>query len=172
VGGCGRLTAARNPEAFVNLCQRLTDSRNEIKCLWIGGGEAEAQVHGHIENMNLLGKVEITGWIEPGEARERMRKLDLFVHYSRWDALPNAVLEAMALGLPVVASAIPGNRDLVSHGRTGFLAKSEVELFEYCLKLIDDPSLRRRLGESGQERVRREFGRGEALARLEALYSS
>ena len=45
---------------------------------------------------------------------EPMRGLDLFVHYSRWDAMPNAVLEDMAWGLPVVASDVPGNRDASS----------------------------------------------------------
>src|SRR5207247_2380343 len=48
VGGCGRLTAARNPDAFVNLCQRLTDSRNNLRGLWIGGGEEEASVRTHL----------------------------------------------------------------------------------------------------------------------------
>lgn len=172
VGSCGRLAAARNPEAFINLAQRLTDSRNNLKCVWIGGGEAEPSLRTHLENMNLLGKVEVTGWLEAGKVQERLRGLDILVHFSRWDAMPNAVLEAMALGLPVVASDIPANRDAVIHGETGFLAKNEIELLEYCLKLVDDPDLRSRLGGAGRERVRREFGLREALSALEELYAN
>jgi glycosyltransferase involved in cell wall biosynthesis len=171
-GSCGRLTAARNPDAWVLLAQRLTDSRNGLRLAWIGGGEDEARVRTHLENMNLTGKVEITGWLPADDARRRLAGLDLFVHYSRWDALPNAVLEAMAAGLPVVASDIPGNRDAVAHGETGLLVRTEVELLEACQRLVDDPALRRRLGAAGRERVRREFSRDRLIAELSRLYAA
>ncbi len=171
VGSCGRMTFARRPEAFVNLSQRLTDSRNKLTCVWIGGGDDEASVRRHLENMNLAAKVEITGWLERSAAQSALRKLDVVVHYSLWDGLPNAVLEAMAYGLPVVASDGPGNRDAVVHGETGFLAKNEMELLEYTLRLIDDPALRRRLGENGRSRVRERFSLGEAIRRWEELYA-
>lgn len=170
VGGCGRLTAARDPDAFVNLCQRLTDSRNNLRCVWIGGGEQESSVRTHLENMNMLSKVEVTGWLSAEAAQEKLRGLDIFVHYSRWDGLPNAVLEAMAHGLPVVASDIPANRDAVVDGQTGFIAKNEVALLELCLKLVDDAKLRRELGEAGRRRVAQEFSHEQSLRRLSDLY--
>mgnify|MGYP001568519445 CR=1 FL=1 len=170
VGACGRLTFARNPEAFVLLSQRVTDSRNGVRCVWIGAGELEAGIRADLTNMNLLNRFEITGWLEPAQARERLRGLSVFVHYSRWEGLPNAVLDAMALGLPVVASDIPGNRDAVVHGQTGFLAADEVELLEFTLKLLDDAELRRRFGEAGRERVRTNFNKEETFRALENLY--
>ncbi|HXS99792.1 MAG TPA: glycosyltransferase [Elusimicrobiota bacterium] len=171
VGSCGRMTYARNPEAWVLLVQRLTDSRNGVRCEWIGGGENEDKARTDLTNMNLLMKVSITGWLTAEQARERLRGLDVFVHYSRWDALSNAVLEAMALGLPVVASDVPGNRDLVEDGVTGFLVKNEVELLERCQQLIDDEALRRKLGAAGRERMRREFSREHMIAELSKLYA-
>jgi len=171
VGSCGRLAYARNPDAWLLLSQRLTDSRNGLKCFWIGGGEDEARVRVQLENMNLAGRAELTGWLLADEARERLRALDIFVHYSRWDALPNAVLEAMAAGLPVVASDNTGNRDAVEDGVTGFIVKSEVELLERCQQLIDDKELRLKLGAAGRERVKREFSRERMLAELSRLYS-
>lgn len=171
VGSCGRLTYARNPDAWILLAQRLTDSRNGLKCVWIGGGEDEPRVRVLLENMNLHGRAEITGWLTAQEARERLRALDIFVHYSRWDAMPNAVLEAMAAGLPVIASDNAGNRDAVQNGVTGFIVKSEVELLERCQQLIDDKALRLKLGMAGRERVKREFSRERMLAELSALYS-
>lgn len=172
VGSCGRLTYARNPDAWVLLAQRLTDSRNGLKCLWIGGGEDETRIQTQLENMNLTARVELTGWLPSEQARERLRALDLFVHYSRWDALPNAVLEAMAAGLPVVASDNSGNRDAVVDGVTGFIVRDEVELLERCHRLIDDKALRLTLGAAGRELVRREFSRDRMLAELSRLYAA
>jgi len=171
-GSCGRLTYARNPDAWVLLAQRLTDSRNGLRCVWIGGGEDEARIRVQLENMNLPGRVELTGWLPSEQARERLRSLDLFVHYSRWDALPNAVLEAMAAGLPVVASDNAGNRDAVQDGVTGFIVRNEVELLERCQQLIDEKPLRLKLGAAGRERIRREFSRERMLAELSRLYES
>lgn len=172
VGACGRLTFARHPEAFVHLAQRVTDSRNGVRCLWIGGGELEPQIRADLTNMNMLARFELTGWLAPEQARARLGGLTVFVHYSRWEGLPNAVLDAMALGLPVVASDIPGNRDAVVHGETGFLASGEVELLEYCLKLLDDPELRRRFGSAGRERIRAKFRKEDTFRSLEGLYSA
>jgi glycosyltransferase involved in cell wall biosynthesis len=171
VGSCGRMTYARNPDAFVNLAQRLTDSRNGLKCVWIGGGDQEAEIRKQADNMNLQGRLEVTGWLDSAEAQGRLGSLDVLVHYSRWDGLPNAVLEAMAHGLPVVASDAPGARDAVVHGETGFLAKNEIELLELTLRLIDEPELRRRLGAAGRRRVEAAFRLEQALAKLEALYA-
>jgi glycosyltransferase involved in cell wall biosynthesis len=170
VGSCGRLTAARNPDAWVLLAQRLTDSRNGLRMAWIGGGEDEARVRAHLENMNLAIKTELTGWLPAAEARRRVAGLDLFVHYSRWDAFPNAVLEAMAAGVPVVASDLPGNRDVL--GDCGLYAANEVALLEACQRLIDRPEERRRLGAAGRERVRAEFSRDRQLESLSRLYAT
>ncbi len=170
-GACGRLTYARNPDAWLLLAQRLTDSRNGLKVVWIGGGEDEPRVRVLLENMNLSGRAEVTGWTTAADARERLRGLDVFIHYSRWDALPNAVLEAMAAGLPVVASDNAGNRDAVVDGVTGFIVGSEVELLERCQQLIDDKALRLKLGAAGRERARDAFSRERMLSELSRLYA-
>ncbi|MBI4371814.1 MAG: glycosyltransferase [Elusimicrobia bacterium] len=172
VGSCGRVSYARDPDAWVLLVQRLTDSRDGLRGLWIGGGEDEARLKRRLLDMNLGAKAEVTGWLPTEQARERLRGLDVFVHYSRWEGLPNAVLEAMAAGLPVVASDVPGNRDAVQDGITGFLVKSEVELLERCQLLTDDASLRRRLGAAARDRVRRDFSRGRMIAELSRLYAA
>ncbi len=171
VGACGRLTAARNPDAFVKLSQRLTDSRNDLRCVWIGDGELRPRLERDLENMNLGPKFELSGWLPASEARRRLLGLDVFVHYSAWDAIPNSVLEAMAAGLPVVASDIPANRGLVAPGETGLLAKNEVELLESCLSLVDDPALRRKMGEAGRRRVAEDFSRRKMIEGLSKLYS-
>ncbi|MFI5363084.1 MAG: glycosyltransferase [Elusimicrobiota bacterium] len=170
VCAAGRLTFARNPEAFVRLAQRLTDARNGVKLMWIGGGELQPLVQEMILDLGLTGKVEVTGWLPHEEALRRLAQADVFVHYSRWDAIPNAVLEAMASGLPVVASDIPGNRGLVRPQENGSLAATEIELLEKTLALVDDPALRARLGAVGRAQVRAEYSRERLLREISELY--
>ena len=166
----GRLPFARHPEAFVRLARRLSDARSGVKCVWIGGGELQPLVEEMIRDLGLTSNLEVTGWLPHEEALRRLAEADILVHYSRWDAIPNAVLEAMACGLPVVASDIPGNRGLVVPDENGFLAATEIELLERTLQLVDDPELRRRLGAVGRDAVRREYGRERLLRELTELY--
>ena len=167
----GRLTYARHPEAFVRLAQRLTDSRNGVKCVWIGGGELQPLIEEMLRDLGLAGRMEVTGWLPHDEALRRLAQADVFVHYSRWDAMPNAVLEAMACGLPVVASNIPGNQELIRPDENGFLAGSEVELLEKTLQLVDDPTLGARLGTVGRVLVRGSYSRERLLREIDGLYS-
>lgn len=166
----GRLSFARHPEAFVRLAQRLTDARNGVKCVWIGGGELQPLVEEMSRDLGLAGKLEVTGWLPHREALRRLADSDVLVHYSRWDAIPNAVIEAMACGLPVVASDIPGNRGLIVPGENGLLAATEIELLEKTLQLIDDPKLAARLGAKGRAVVKAEYSRERLISELSELY--
>ncbi len=167
----GRLTFARHPEAFVRLAQRLTDARNGVKCVWIGDGELKPPMEEMIRDLGLTGKLEVTGWLPHREALRRLADADILVHYSRWDAIPNAVLEAMACGLPVVASDVPGNRGLIAPGENGLLAATEIELLEKTIQLIDDRSLAARLGAKGRAIVSAEYSRERLLRELSELYA-
>ena len=170
VGACGRLTEARNPEAFVRLAARLCRERPQLRCVWIGAGELEGVTLRLARELGVEQRLEITGWLEPAAVLERLRGLDVFVHYSRWEGLPNAVLEAMALSLPVVASDVVGNRDAILEGVTGRLVRDEAGFQDAVLRLLDDPELRRAMGRSGRRRVVSDFSRDEAIRSLEKLY--
>jgi glycosyltransferase involved in cell wall biosynthesis len=170
VGACGRMTAARNPEAFVRLAAELCRRLPEARCVWIGAGEKEPEVLRLAQQLSLGDRFKITGWLDPAAALEHMRGLDVFVHYSRWDALPNAVLEAMALGLPVVASDAFGNRDVVTPETTGILAPDETGLLAGVLRLLGDSRLRQRFGAAASQRILSDFSPTSAIASLQALY--
>jgi glycosyltransferase involved in cell wall biosynthesis len=99
---------------------------------------------------------------------------DLFMMSSRREGLPNTILEAMAMGLPVVTTDVAGAKELVVEGRTGFVLPQgdAVGLARELISLASDERRRKKMGQRGRQRVEREFSFGERLRRIEKLYES
>lgn len=154
--GVGRLDVQKGHTYLLQAMAALGES-HPTHLILAGGGplqgalEKEAADLGLGERAHFVGEVEnVAPWLSAA---------DIFVLPSLWEGLPIALLEAMAMGLPVLASNVDGVPEAVEDGRTGLLAapgKPE-ELAAGLRRLIDDPDLRRRLGEGAREKVRREF---------------
>ncbi|RMF43093.1 MAG: glycosyltransferase [Planctomycetota bacterium] len=108
-----------------------------------------------------------------GDALTLLASCDALWNGSLYEGQSNTILEAMALGKPVLASDIPGNRDLVKHEETGFLYRlGDIQkLCSYTLRLLESPDLAQRMGEAAQARVRAEFSLPRMVAAHEALYA-
>jgi len=87
-----------------------------------------------------------TGEVPWTDVTDYLAAADIFVFPSRFEGLPNAVMEAMAAGLPVVASDIPPHRELIEHGRTGFLASDPASMARLVADLKEDEGLRSKVG--------------------------
>ena len=116
-----------------------------------------------IIDLNLESKVNVLGKVD--NVVEFYRESDIFLLPSLQEGLPLVVLEAMACGLPVVASSVDGTPEAVLHGETGFLVdvrsgKVDLEKLRKCIKkLLDDKTLRASMGDKGRERVVKEFSK-------------
>ena len=97
---------------------------------------------------------------------------DVFWLASGYEGLPNVVMEAMSSGVPVVATDIPGTRDLVQHDATGFLVPvgDRAGCARYTLKLLEDAALHQRIGAAGRERMSGEYSVERMIARYDELY--
>ncbi|MDD5630006.1 MAG: glycosyltransferase, partial [Elusimicrobia bacterium] len=173
VGAVGRLTPARNPEAFLRLAERVTREHPQARFVWLGGGELEEEIRGEAARRRLGDRLELAGHLPRERLLQRFADLDVFVHYSRWEGgAPIALHEAMALSLPVVASKIAGNVDLVVHGVTGFLAGGEEDLFRQVSRLVSSPGLRAELGRQGKARLDEVASLDKSVEALERLYAA
>lgn len=110
-----------------------------------------------------------------GEVRDVpavLREATIYVQPSYREGLSNAVLEAMAAGLPVVASRISGNEDIIDEGVSGLMVEAgdAAQLAAALRRLAADPDLARRLGEAARRMVERRFGLPAVVAALEAVY--
>jgi O-antigen/teichoic acid export membrane protein/glycosyltransferase involved in cell wall biosynthesis/RNA-splicing ligase RtcB len=139
--------------------------------LWLVGDgplrralEAQAQAFGLAEVVRFLGYRD--------DIPELLAHTDIAVLTSVKEGIPRALVEAMAMQLPVVATNVKGNDEVVRHGADGFLVPlgDEHALAASLALLIEDPELRLRLGQSGRRRALEEFDEREIVRRLGELY--
>jgi glycosyltransferase involved in cell wall biosynthesis len=116
--------------------------------------------------------VKFTGWVGPSGKRVLLDSAAVLALPSYSAGLPMALLEAMAAGVPVVASAVGGVPEVVADGISGFLAAPGdcATLSRLLRKLLIDRQLAARVGAAGRETVRARFAPDKALARLEEVY--
>jgi len=126
-----------------------------VQVLVVGDGPQRSELERLASSLGLVRRVRFTGMVAPEEVPRRLATADVFVLASESEGRPNALLEAMAAGLPVVATRIPGVRELVDHGVTGFLfdVGDAAGLAAALGRLRDDPGLRARLGAAGRRRI-------------------
>lgn len=154
IGIAGRITYARNSELFGRLARE--HSAANVRFRWIGGGDDADR-----KRLQACG-VEVTGWMSQREALREMSTLDIYLHPSRWEGMPVALIEAQVAGLPAVATDVVGNRDVVVDGETGFVVRDEDAMSQALGRLISDGGLRRRLGERARALALQRFN----LARM------
>jgi len=140
----GRITAQKDPSSFGRIANSL---HHDADFIWVGDGEMVDLLR------SISPVVRVTGWKTRGESIELVASSDIYVQTSLWEGMPISVLEAMALGKPVVARDIVGNRDLVRHGFNGFLARTEEEFIAAIRTLIADSYLAQVMGEKGRNIV-------------------
>ena len=101
-----------------------------------------------------------------------MPHLDVFWNGSGYEGQPNAVMEAMAAGVPVVASDIPGNRELVVHGETGYLVPvaGRAARARTTDQIFTDPALAAKLGAAARQRMAEHFSLEQNIERHAEMY--
>jgi glycosyltransferase involved in cell wall biosynthesis len=104
------------------------------------------------------------------EALEAMRELDIYLHPSRWEGMPVALIEAQVCGLPAVATDVVGNRDVIVEGESGFLCSSPEEMLTSLERLVREPDLRLNMGARARALALPRFNLDRLVDELEALY--
>ena len=170
VGAVGRLNPQKAPLDFVRAAARIRDQRPDTHFIWVGTGPLAAQARAMAEESGLAHVFHFTG--QRNDVHDILCGLDVFVLASRWEGFPLTVLEAMAAGVPVVATDVDGTREAVRHDDNGLLVPpgDPGALARAVLDVLDNPERARRLGQRGRERVEQEFTRERMLAYLAQAY--
>jgi glycosyltransferase involved in cell wall biosynthesis len=151
VAWLGRLSEEKDPITFVRAIRRLSDRRPVVALV---GGDGPLRVA--VEAAGGDAPLRMTGWVDdPGPL---LSAADLFVSTSRWEGMPLAVLEAASVGLPLVLTDVPGNRDAAEHGIPAELVPPGDSVALATAIDVLDRDRRRRMGRRAARVVGREFG--------------
>lgn len=168
VGSVGRLVSVKNYDLLLRAVAGLMDIRAEL--VLVGDGPERPALERRASELGLSGRVHFTGHRD--DVAGLMAAFDIFVLPSISEGMSNTLLEAMAAGLPVIASAVGGNTEIVRAGLEGMIFESgnERELTAALNDLAADRGLRESLGRQGRERAQRDFSMPAMVTAYEALY--
>ena len=132
----------------------------------------EGELRREVEELGLSQSVRFLGWRD--DVPEILACVDLFVLASLWEGLPYTLLEAMAAGLPVVATDVGGCREVVLDGETGLLVppRAPEALAQAIMMLLSERNLLQGMAEKGRERVAEHFSIEAMIEKTEAVYDA
>ena len=166
----GRHEFQKNQVVMVEALGRLSDRGRLVLLLAGRRGHASAMLEDAIARLPDPGKVRLLGYRD--DVPDVLAAADLFVLSSRFEGLPGAVIEAMALGLPIVASAIPPVREVVDAGENASLFRSgdSAALAAAVRRLLEDAPLRHRMGVRSRDLFLERFTLDRSARRMADLY--
>jgi len=163
----GRLSPVKNHAMLLDALAALS---LPFHARIIGDGECRTELQSKIKSLDLEQKVELLG--EVTQTTEYLAKADIFVLSSNYEGLPLSVLEAMSMGLPVIATDVGGVKEAVLNEQTGLLSvrKDAMQFAKNIAKLESRPELRKQYGERAQSHYAQNFTADRMVRELESIY--
>jgi glycosyltransferase involved in cell wall biosynthesis len=170
IGTIGRLHVQKGHRFLLDAMPAILRRTPGAQLVIIGGGSLREELVEQARVLGVQASVKFAG--ETTDSPDALRRMDLFVLPSLWEGFPIVVLEAMASGLPIVATAVDGITEMLSDHDTGLLiAPQRADLLASAVTaLLENGSLRRRLGEAALADVRARFGVDRMVRETEEVY--
>lgn len=170
VGYIGQLIERKNLNTLLTAIAKLTKEGHKIRLIVIGNGPQESELKKETARLTLTDQVDFLGF--RSDAIALLKSLDVFVLPSLMEGIPRCIMEAMAAGIPVIASAIPGNTALVRNGDTGllFAPRDSHDLAEKIRHVILHQPEASAMAVRAFQRIDREFSSRRMAAEYHLLY--
>lgn len=175
IGYVGRINEEKDLETWIRAAAVVGAKYPKARFVLVGDGkgdDTQARIEQLAATLNIRQQIVFTGF--RSDLQELYGSFDIFMLTSRREGLPNCILEAMAMGVPVVTTDVAGAKELVADQMTGFvLPQGDVEgLGGALMKLASDRELCRRFGAASRMRIEEKFSFSQRLRRIEDLYES
>jgi glycosyltransferase involved in cell wall biosynthesis len=169
IGTVGRLDPVKDQVGLLKAFSQLPDDSRTL-LLIVGDGPCRQDLEAAVDALGLRERVRLLG--ERNDVPAVLSAMDVFVLCSVGEGISNTILEAMATGLPVVATRVGGNPELVTDGSTGFLveARSPAALATSLRRYLDDPTLLAKQGRAARDHTEAEFSLERMVGAYERLY--
>ena len=172
IGTAGRLEPIKRLDLFLEMARLVRDRRSDVRFVVAGEGREESRLRALTENLGIQDDVMFLGHRD--DVFDVLRALDIMVLSSDHEGMPMVLLEAMALGVLVVARAVGGIPEVIQRDVSGVLVNSSdpAALAESCLKALDDAESSRRMTEAAQTLVQEKFSAERTAGEVRLLYNS
>ncbi len=170
----GSLVPGKGVHHLIEALSQVVREEKAVRLQVIGDGSEKKHLERQINRHGLNLVVEFVGVQSPDQIPHWMNKSDCLVLPSLWEGTPNVVLEAMSCGLPVVASDLPGIREVMRHGEHGLLSKPEDVhgLAQNLLTIVRNKGFRFQMGERGREEIiKMGLGWDQVAKRYQEVYT-
>jgi glycosyltransferase involved in cell wall biosynthesis len=157
---------------LVDVISHFRSSFEQAHFVWAGEGPLRQSLEDKIKRIGVSDQITFLGRLE--DVRPLLERSDIFVLPSREEGMPRGLMEAMAMGLPSVATDVGGTGEVVEPGISGFLANyGDIETFgNYLKRLIESPSLRKEMGGNSRQRVLNKFGLHTVAKKYAVLFET
>lgn len=168
----GRMCEQKGFYDLLHVLARIQSDEQEV-VLWAGGdGDAEAALT-EARKLGIENRLRLLGWVSGDAKQQAFNEADIFCLPSYAEGLPMALLEAMAVGLPVVTTPVGGIPEIVTDGKEGFVIEpGDLNAMRAALtNLLLNNDLRLRMGAAAYRRIEEEFSLKAVLPQIEVLYA-
>lgn len=171
VGAVGRLSEQKGHSVLIRAAAIVRRQIPNVQFIIVGQGPDHERLLALAAELGLGDSIHFTGHVS--RVQPLLVAMDIFVHPSLWEGMPNAVLEAMALAKPIVATRVDGSAELIVDGESGLLVSpNDVDaLSSGILHLLSHPDEAQRLGHSARRRIETEFSIRAMFDATSRLYS-
>ncbi len=172
LGTVGRLYYQKDPITLIKSFKIINDRFPNTKLVMVGDGPLEQACIKLIDKLGLKSKIDLAGYQKNSKTYYKM--FDIFMLSSHYEGLPYALLEAMSMGIPSVGTNVVGIKDLINHGRTGYLAEEEdyKGLADAVITLLCNPRLMSDFSENAKKITRENFNFNNGIKEYQEFYSS
>jgi glycosyltransferase involved in cell wall biosynthesis len=170
IGSVGRLATQKAQKDLVKAAKIVCNQHKNVTFVIFGEGNLRSELESQISNNGLSEQFLLPGFVN--NVVEALSTVDIFTMSSLYEGLSYAIVEAAAMGIPIVATAVGGTGYTVADGETGFLVepKNPEKLAEKINFLLDNPEIVKQMGEKGRTRFMKLFTLERMISETEAIY--
>jgi glycosyltransferase involved in cell wall biosynthesis len=172
VGAVGRLSAEKGFDVLIRSADRLLQMGLDVELAIAGEGEERAQLQKLIDDLGRAERIKLLGY--RSDLNDLYHAMDVFALSSIREGLPNVVLEALAIEVPVVSTRVAGVPRLLRHEENGLLVEpgSVADLTEALARLLRDEDYSQRLRQAGRETVASRYSFAVRMQKIRAIYDN